>query len=43
MSPEEEIEACLYELRVIAALMSIAEAMTKESPEDFVAELGLDE
>jgi hypothetical protein len=42
MSPEDEIEQCLYELRLIAALMCIAEACESKAPEDILTALGLE-
>lgn len=42
MSEEEEIEQCLYELRLIAVLECIVEACRDIPPEDILSDLGLD-
>lgn len=42
MSPEDEIEQCIYELRLIAVLERIAEVYEGREPEDILTDLGLE-
>ena len=44
MTPAEEMDACLFELRTISALMAMAEAIEDGDiePEDILTALGLE-